>query len=377
MLRLFRIWALAVKELKVVLLDKRARITLLAAPIFQLGLFGMASTLEVTNIDIGVVNRDSGVVSEQFLAALDGSPNIRSIRYFADMQAMNQAIDKRQVLAGLVVPSDLSAKIARGGSGEVGLVLDGRRINSAQLVASYIMRIAGDIGAKLRPITRHAQQGQAQQGIPQLEVQHWFNPNLIYRWFSMPGLVGLVVAAVVNSVAVQAIAREREMGTFDELMVLPLSSAEILIGKIIPAFLVGVFNASLYTVLIPLLYGVPLHGSLLLLFAAIASFSLVITGMGLSISAVTQNQQQAFLGGFLMIVPVILLSGFATPVDNMTPWLQQISVINPLYHMLVICQGIFLKDMPAADVMAHIWPMLLVALACLILAGKLFRSHTE
>ncbi|MEY2943020.1 MAG: hypothetical protein RLY97_1034 [Pseudomonadota bacterium] len=372
MLRLSRIWAMAVKELKVVLLDKRARVTLLAAPIFQLGLFGMASTLEVSNIDIGIVNRDNGVAAEQLLAALDGSHNIRSIRYFADNKAMNQAIDARQIIAGLVVPPDLSAKIARGDRGEIGLVLDGRRINSAQIVASYLMRIAGDVGARVQ-----ANWPAHQAQMPQLEVRHWFNPNLIYRWFSLPGLVALVVATVVNSVAVQAIARERELGTFDELMVLPLSSAEVLIGKMIPAFLVGVFNASLYAALIPLIYGVPFHGSWLLLLAAIVSFSLVITGMGLSISAVTQNQQQAFLGGFLMIVPVILLSGYASPVDNMAPWLRYFASINPLYHMLIICQGIFLKDMSVAVVMAHIWPMLLVAFGCLILAGKLFRTHAE
>jgi ABC-2 type transport system permease protein len=369
MLRLSRMFAMAAKELKVVLLDKRARIALIASPILQLALFGLATTLEVKNITVGVVNRDAGFASERMLAALDGSRNIRSLLVFRDTDGLTQAIEDRRIIAGLIIPQDLSQSVAAGRTGEIGLLLDGRRINSAQIVAGYLGEMTRQAGIELRP-------KQALAG-PELVSANLYNPNLDYRWFTMPSMVALITAVLALTVSLQAVARERELGTYDELMILPLQSAEILIGKIAPAFIIGLANASLYVVLIPLLFGVPITGSLLLLFIAVLSFALSITGIGLSISSIAQNQQQAFLGGFLVMVPLIMLSGYASPVDNMPVWLQPSSQANPLYHMLIICQGIFLKDMSADMVFAHVWPMLVVALVTLSTATWLFRSRSE
>lgn len=369
MLRLSRIFAMAAKELKVVLLDQRARVALIASPILQLVLFGLATTLEVKNIDLGVVNRDTGMASQRLLEALDGSRNIRKLLVYRDDAALTQAIEDRSVIAGLVIPPDLSRDVAAGGTGEVGLLLDGRRINSAQIVAGYLSEMAGMAGAVLRPVPAAA--------APELVAVNWFNANLDYRWFTMPGLVAMISAVLVLTVSLQAVARERELGTFDELMILPLHPLEILIGKTVPAFIVGFFNAALYVVLIPLIYGVPIHGSLLLLFIGVFSFSLAVTGIGLSISAIARNQQQAFLGGFMVMVPLIMLSGYASPVDNMPGWLQVVSRVDPLSHMLIICQGIFLKDLPAMIVLDHVWPMLGVAAITLSLASYLFHNKAE
>ncbi len=369
MLRLSRVWAMALKELVVVLLDRRAQTTLILSPILQLALFGLATTLEVKNIDLGVVNRDSGIVAERVLAALDGSRNIRVIHYYPTSAVLGTAIERRQVIAGLILPPDLSVREARGQSGEIGLVLDGRRINSAQIVAGYLGEIVNRTGAQLRPDTVRA--------APQIEPVNWFNPNLDYRWFTMPSMLAVIVAVLVMSVALQSVAREKELGTFDELMVLPLTTGEIVAGKVAPAFVVGLFNALLYVVLIPLLYGVPLTGSLALLFVAILCFSLAITGLGLSISVLAQSQQQAFLGGFLVLVPLILLSGYASPVDNMPHWLQLVSAVDPLSHMLIICQGIFLKNIELSLVLHHLWPILAVAVVTLGMANILFRKGRD
>lgn len=366
---LVRVWALMLKELKVVLLDKRARTTLILSPVLQLALFGLATTLEVKNIDLGVVNRDNGIASERLLAALGGSRNLRTIRPYASIDELNRGIAHREVIAGLVLPPDLSRDVAAGHTGEIGVLLDGRRINAAQIVNGYLGEIAAQTGAQLRP--RSVPPG------PQLVAAHWFNPNLDYRWFTMPAMIAVITAVLMISVSAQSVARERELGTYDQLMVLPLRPWEILVGKMVPAFLVGLFNALLYAALIPLLYGVPLHGSVWLLLLAVFSFALSVTGIGVSISALAQTQQQAFLGGFMVTVPLILLSGYASPIDNMPGWLQPVASINPLSHMLTICQGIFLKDLPADLVFAHVWPMLAVAIFTLSLAAWLFRLRSE
>lgn len=368
-LRLTRLAAMALKELQVVLLDRRSRITLIGSPILQLVLFAFATTLEVKNVDVGIVNRDAGIVSERFMASLDGSPNIRSLISYPDAKALERGIERRKVIAGLVLPPDLSNRVASGQTGEIGVLLDGRRINSAQIVAGYLSEIAGETGAQLRP--RAAASG------PGVAVVNWYNPNLDYRWFTLPSLIALIATVVSLLVSLQAISRERELGTYDELMVLPLTRFEILIGKLAPGFLVALFNVSLFIVLIPALYGVPLTGSRVLLSLATFFFALSISGLGLSISALAQNQQQAFLAGFLVIVPMILSSGYTTPVDNMPQWMQLVAKIDPLHHMLIICQGIFLKDMPAGIVFEHTWPMTAVALVTMSIAAYLFRARAD
>jgi ABC-2 type transport system permease protein len=365
--RLIRIWAMALKELKVVLLDKRARTTLIISPVLQLLLFGYASTLEVKNIDVGVVNRDSGVASERFLAGLSGSRNVRALEFYPDAASLNDAIAHREVIAGVLLPPDLSRDVAAGRTGEIGLVLDGRRINAAQIVNGYLGEIASQAGAELRaaPIA------------PQVVTRHWFNPNLEYRWFTMPAMIAVITAVLMVSVSAQAVARERELGTYDQLMILPLRPHEVLAGKLVPAFLVGLFNGLLYVAMIPWLYGVPMLGSVGPFFIAIVAFALSITGIGLSISALAQSQQQAFLSSFLVTVPLILLSGYASPSDNMPVWLQPFAEINPLTHMLLICEGIFVKGWDLALVMSHVWPILLVAISTITLAGWLFRLRSE
>jgi ABC-2 type transport system permease protein len=365
--RFIRIWAMALKELKVVLLDKRARTTLIISPVLQLLLFGYASTLEVKNIDVGVVNRDVGVASEQFLAGLSGSRNIRTLEFYPDVASLNDAIAHRKVIAGLVLPPDLSRDVAAGRIGEIGLILDGRRINAAQIVNGYLGEIASQAGAQLR---------KPPDG-PQLVARHWFNPNLEYRWFTMPAMIAVITAVLMVSVSAQALARERELGTYDQLMILPLRPHEVLAGKLVPAFLVGLVNGALYVVMIPLFYGVPMLGSIGPFFIAMIAFALSITGIGLTISAVAQSQQQAFLGSFLVTVPLILLSGYASPSDNMPAWMQPFAEVNPLTHMLLICEGIFVKGWGLPIVMSHVWPILLVAIITIILAGLMFRLRSE
>lgn len=366
---LTRIAAMALKELRVVLLDRRVLTTLVISPIIQLILFGFATTLEVKNITIGIVNRDSGIASERFLSAVAAVRNIRELRPYANEQQLAEAIERRDIIAGIVVPPDLSARTARGDAAPIGVLLDGRRINAAQIVTSYLSDVAAQTGTNLRP--------DAVIAAPRVEPRHWYNPNLEYRWFTLPGMITLITTVLVLSVSVQAIAREREAGTWDQLMAMPTRHWEILLGKCVPAFTVGLFNGALYVLVIPLLSDVHFNGSLALMVLAIAAFSLAVTAIGLSVSALAQNQQQAFLGGFLVIVPMMLLSGYASPADSMAPWLQPLSRLDPLSHMLVICHGLFLKAMPAAMVMRQIVPMLAVAVVALVAANLLLKWRSE
>ncbi len=364
---LVRVVAMALKELAVVLRDRRVMTTLVASPVIQLILFGLATTLEVKNVSLGLVNRDTGVASEQFLAAVGAARNVADVIIYPNEAALGMAIEQREVLGGMILPPDLSARVARGEEGQIGLLLDGRRVNAAQIVTAYISEITATTGVALRP-------GPA---APDLVVRNWYNPNLDYSWFTLPGMIAVITTVLVLSVSVQAIAREREFGTYHQLMALPMRHWEILVGKMVPAFLVGLFNGSFYVAMVALLSDVPFLGSYLLIVLAIATFSLAVSAIGLAISSVAANQQQAFLGGFLVIVPMILLSGYASPIDGMPAWLQPIAAIDPLSHLLAITHGVFLKEMPAAMIAGHIWPMLAVALVALLVGHTLLRGRSN
>jgi ABC-2 type transport system permease protein len=364
-----RIWAMILKEMRVILADPKGRITLVIPPILQLFLIGYASTLEVKHITLGVYNRDNGAWSQELVNRLAGSPSVDHLVRIDSPQAMRKAVDERDVIGVVVIDQGFSANVAAKRPAQVQAIFDGRRSNAAQIVNSYLSRIVGDVGADVTVSARPSSGATA--------VSNWFNPNLDYIWFTMPSLVVSMAALSVLAITVQTIAREREVGTFEQMLVSPLRTHEILIGKIVPSMLIGTFNTTLYLILIPLVTGTPLVGSIPLLYVALFCFLIAVIGLGLLVSILSHTQQQAFLGMFLSLVPLIMSSGIASPVDNMPPWLRLLTQFNPLTHFLIICEGIFLKGMPAADVFAHSWPLVLIAIAALTASGILFRSRQE
>ena len=178
-------------------------------------------------------------------------------------------------------------------------------------------------------------------------------------------------------VTTQSVARERELGTFDQLLVSPLSPVEILIGKIVPGILIGMLEGAVMLIVGTLFFGVPFTGSLLLYFISLFCFVASISGVGLFISSLSSTQQQAMLGTFIFITPSILLSGFATPIENMPVWLQPVTNLMPLKFMLILSKGLFLKAMPARIVFENLWPLLLIGFFNIVGAGLFFRRRLQ
>jgi ABC-2 type transport system permease protein len=367
-----RVVAMTVKELWALLRDPRARITLILPPILQLFIFGFAATLEVKNITLGVYDRDGGAYGRELIQRLAGSPNVKRLVPLGSAAEVKDALDNGKVIGVIALDERFSRDIAAGRPASVQAVYDGRKSNAAQIVNSYVGTIVAAFSAEARPSTMpRATGGGATQ------VINWFNPNLDYMWFTMPSLIVTLAALSVLSVTGQSIAREREMGTYDQLMVSPMRTWEILVAKILPAVLLGAFNATVFLILIPLVFHVPFRGSVGLFYLALFFYLFALVGVGLFISTVARTQQQAFLGVFLSVIPLILLSGFTSPVDNMPPWLRVVAQIDPLKHFLIIIEGLFLKGMGAADVLAHVWPLALIAAATLTGSAIFFRARME
>jgi drug efflux transport system permease protein len=366
-----RLRSIIIKELWAILRDPRTRIILLVPPVVQLLIFGLATTLEVKNMTLGVLNRDSGVWSQEVLQRVAGSPNVTRMISLKDEQDLRKAINRQYVIAALRFDSHFSADVASGRGGVIGLVSDGRRSNAAQIVSGYLDQIAASAGAT---VSKSASSAPAS---PAAVVINWFNRNLDYLWFTMPALVAVISAISAMSVVAQSVARERELGTYDQLMVSPLRVGEILVGKMVPPVLIGTFITTVYVILIPLAFRVPLTGSVALLYGALFVYLLALTGVGMLVSVLSATQQQAFLGMFLVAIPVILLSGYASPVDNMPGWLQVIAHLDPATYFLRVTEGVFLKAMPARDVLNNCWPLALISVATLSASALLFRSRME
>jgi ABC-2 type transport system permease protein len=364
-----RLRAQIYKELLSVLRDPRARAILIGPPLMQLLLFSFAVTLEVRNASIAVYDRDGGPWSHELVARVAAAGFVDKLHTVQNPEQLHQLLEQRRVLLAIEIPESFSRELTIGRPVSIQVIADGRRANSGQVALSYLERIAAGLGPGARISGGAAPEPAA--------VRHWFNPNLNYQWFVVPGLAGILAMFSALIVTSLSIAREREMGTFDQLLVSPTTPMEIIAAKMLPALIIGTCLGMMMVAAGVFGFRVPFTGSLLLLILSMMLFILSIVGIGLMISSLCATQQQAFLGSFATGVPMILMSGFATPVENMPPVLQWIAEALPLRHFLVILEGTFLKSLPAAEVMARAWPMAAIALVTLSAATILVKRRLQ
>jgi len=354
-----RLKSQVIKELLSYLRDPKSRAILIGPPLMQLLIFSFAATLSVRNVDLAVYDADAGRWSTEVVARLEGASFVDEVIQVSSPAELGELIDERRVLAALSFPADFSRDVAAGRPAELQVIVDGRSANSGQVALSYIEAITSGLGVELA----------GGRGDPAATggavVRHFFNPNLIYQWFVVPSLAGILAMIISLLVTSLSIARERELGTFDQLLVSPAKPLEIIAGKTLPALILGSLLAGVMITAGIFVFRVPFNGSLGLLVASLVLFILSVVGIGLAISSISQTQQQAILGAFSVAVPVILTSGFATPVENMPAWLQVVAQVNPLKHFLLIVQGTFLKALPPTDVFHNAWPMAAIALVTL------------
>jgi ABC-2 type transport system permease protein len=373
-----RLLAIVRKELITMLRDPRARLALILPPIIQLFIFSSAATMEVKNIALAVVDLDRGPYAADVQQRLAGSRSFTRLPRYANVASARGALEREQVIGILVLPSGFSADLAARRPASVQLLLDGRRSNAAQITAQYVSIIMAAEGAPLSGAPAELQAaggntGLAPQPNAEVVIDNWFNPNLDYRWFMLPNLVGMLSLGVALMITALSVARERELGTFDQTLVSPATPVEIALGKLLPPLVVASVQATLYLLIVTLLYGVPFRGNLLVFYAAVLTFAEACAGVGLFISSLVHTQQQAFLGAFAVLLPFALLSGFATPVENMPWWLQFVTMINPLAHMLRLMQGLFLKGASVASLAQELVRLLEIALCTTAAAVLLFR----
>lgn len=313
------------------------------APIVQLTMLGYAATTDVRHVPIVVVDGDRSPRSRQLIEHFAASPYFDIVREESNPSAIEDDLGRGRAWLGLVVPAGLGRQIERMGPGTpdvptVQVIADGTDANSSGVALAYVQGLVGEFNAALA-----AERGQA---VDPLEgrVRIWFNPDLESRNFMVPGVLAVLLMIVTANLTSMAIVREREIGTLDQLNVTPLGRWEMIIGKLLPYALVGFLDVLLVIAVAVFWFTVPLRGSVTLLLAASLVYLLCTLGLGLFVSTISSTQQQAMMTAtFFILIPMLYLSGFIFPIENMPQPIQWVTALIPLKYFLVIVRGIFLK----------------------------------
>ncbi len=361
---LYRLYRLVIKELHAILGNAQGRKLLIMPVILQTLIFPFAATLEVKNSCLAIYNADNGAAAQAVMQRLAQAAAFPEIILLHSEQELQQSIDTQQALLALRFPADFSRKLQQRQTAEVQIIIDGRRSNSGQIASMYASQI----------INAYAAQRNGQLLTP-LSVRNLYNPNLDYKWHVLPSLVAIITTVGCLVVTALSVAREREEGTFDQLLVSPLTPAYIMAGKAIPGILVALVQGGFIALIAIVIYGVPFTGSIVLLLAGMVSYGLSLAGVGLFISSFATTQQQAFLGVFFFMVPAVILSGYVSPIENMPEVLQWLAKLNPLTHFIVILKGVFLKSFGLQTALPYLQNLLQIALVTLSIAWLFFRHH--
>jgi ABC-2 type transport system permease protein len=366
---LFRILALIRKELLAVLKDPRSRFTIFVPPILQCLIFGYAASFDLNSIPYAVLDKDHSSASTAFLSRLDGSSIFQRQGDLVRIEDISTWIDSRRALLVIQIDQDFERRLLAGEPAQVQAIADGRNSNTAGTALGYFAKVVQEFNADWR-----FNHGLA--GLPiQIVTRSWYNPNLDSRWSMIPSLIGTLTMMGTLMLTAMSVAREREQGTFDQLLVTPFRPFEIMLGKAIPNLAIGLIQSSTILLIAQFWFHIPFAGSFVVLYAGLGLFLIAAVGMGLFVSSIAATMQQAMLYAFLLVMPFALLSGLTTPINSMPEFLQSAMVINPLRYALDLTKRVYLEDAGFAQLLSDFLPLTIIGLLTLSGAAWLFRRR--
>ncbi len=347
---------LFVKELIQTLRDKRMRVTLIVPPILQLIIFGYAANLDVKHIPTAIRDLDQSVSSRDLIGRFSSSKYFDIVSFPETPREVKDLINRGKATVSIEIPTDFSRKLKKGDTATVQIVVDGTESNTALIALGYANQILSEFSTQIlvKRLNRAGMIGFEQAGVD-LQQRTWFNPNLETRVFYVPGVIASIAFLIPIILTAQAIVREREIGTLEQIMVTPIKSWELMLGKTLPFALIGLFDVILIALIGVFWFEVPFRGNPLVLLLGAVLFLMSSVAIGLFISTICSTQQQAQISTFFFTMPAFTLSGFAFPIENMPEWIQLLTYANPLRYFLVIVRGVFLK----ANGLGILWPQML------------------
>ena len=363
-----RLRALIVKELLTILKDKQSRMIVIMPVLVQVLIFPFAATLEITDSPIGIYSEDSGMHSVELTQRMAKAGSFSKIILLRNEKELKDALDTQRALLAVRFSPNFSRDIDAGKPAKMQILVDGRKSNGGQIASSYVQAIANNYQQEL-----FESRGLAPAAPSELLIRNWYNPNLDYKWFIVPSLIALITTIGVLIMTALSVAREREQGTLEQLLVSPLETWQIFIGKAVPAQIIATIQGSTVLIAGIFFYQIPFSGSIAVFYSMILLYGFSLIGVGLLISSLCSTQQQAFIGVFLFMMPAILLSGYISPVENMPEWLQYVTMINPIRHFTEITKQIYLKDADLTALWQSVLPLLIIAVCSTVVAYAFFR----
>lgn len=361
---ILQILALVRKEILVLLKEPSSRALLVVPALVQALLFGYGATYDLKHVPYAVLDHSRSAASAELIARLDGTGVFERVATLHSSKQIAGVIDGGEAILVLAFAPDFERRLAARQRAPLQIILDGRNSATAASAAGYVNAIVAAYNQSLG----------SPQGVS-IERRAWFNTNLESRWNLMPGLIAALSMLQTLLLAALSVAREREQGTFDQLLVTPLTPTQILIGKALPSICAGLVQSTVIFLIIRFWFGIPMNGSVWLLYLGLLTFTIAAVGVGLSISALSLTMQQAMLYAFLLIMPMMLLSGLLTPVRNMPQVLQVATYANPLRFGISIVRRVYLEGAAFSDVAPEFVPLLALAALTLPLAAWLFRNR--
>lgn len=344
------------KELLELRADPRLFGIVIIAPILQLTILGYAATTDVQDVPVVVVDADRSTESRELISRFEGSSNFEIAGMLGNTNEIDPWLERGDAWLALSIPPDYGTHVRNGTPVVLQVVADGSDSNSTNVALGYTRALVAGYAQDLMLAQRG---GETVLPLVNAEIRVWFNPELESRDFMIPGIFALLLLVVTTNLSAMAIVREREIGTLEQLNVTPLSRWELIVGKLLPYALIGLIDVVLVLVVALYWFQVPMRGSLLLLFSMSAIYLLSTLGLGLFVSTISNTQQQAMMTTtFFFTLPMVYLSGFIFPIENMPSWIQPITYLIPLRYFLVILRGLFLKGVG----LETFWPQALALL---------------
>ena len=352
-----RLLHLVRKELLELRQDPRLFGVVILAPILQLTVLGYAATTDVKDVPLVIVDADRSTESRALIHRFESSENFKIIGMLGSTTEIDKYLDRGDAWMAISIPADYGHRIASSRSTSLQIVADGTDSNSTTVALGYAQAL---IGGYVQDLATAASPTGAVEPMVRPEIRVWFNPRLESRDFMIPGIVALLLLVVTTNLSAMAIVREKEVGTLEQLNVTPLARWELIAGKLLPYALIGILDVILVLVVAIYWFEVPMLGSIPLLFGMCLIYLMSTLGLGLFVSSISQTQQQAMMTAiFFFLVPMMYLSGFIFPIENMPGWIQPLTYLIPLRYFLVIVRGIFLKGVG----LETFWPQALALFA--------------
>ncbi|MBL8188369.1 MAG: ABC transporter permease [Acidobacteria bacterium] len=379
-IRGWRLWPLFLKELRQIKADKKLVVSLILPPTVQLLIFGFALNPEVTNLRLGVVDESRSAASREVVSAFVESRSFHVAESFQSSAELGAALSAGKLDAGLIVPSNFAEQRQRRETARVQLLLDAVNSNTAGIASGYAARIIAALNQRMAQnspgialTTAGGSPGARGQFVARVALL--FNPGLESAWFIVTGVIGILLVLNGSIIGSAAMVKEKEVGTIEQLLMTPAQAVEIVTAKIAPLFVLLSTQIVLALTVSYLVFGLPIRGSLVLLFAAGMLCVLVGIGIGTFLATFSKSQQQAQLMGFFINPPLSMLSGATTPVEAMPTWMQPLTQLNPICHFATIARGVLLRGAGLEAIYPHL--LALVGFAVVLVGVSAWRFRKQ